>query len=164
MKKMFLLFGTAALLASCGQDQTDKATVVAAAATTSVDAARPAIEAVDAAFMKAFPGGDSATVAGLYCSDAKIFPPNMPTTDPKGMGGISKFFATMKPSGFELKNNEMVAIGDQIMTSGTWIMSVGGKQADNGKFLAIWKQEGGQWKMYRDTWSSDNAPAPAPAK
>jgi ketosteroid isomerase-like protein len=160
MKKMMFLFGTAALLASCGQEKTETAPVVAAATGANVDAARPEIEKVDAAFMKAFPGGDSATIVSLYSSDAKIFPPNMPTTDAKGMGGISKFFATMKPSGFEIKNSEMVALGGHIMTTGTWTMSIGGKQADNGKFIAIWKQEGGQWKMYRDTWSSDNAPVP----
>jgi ketosteroid isomerase-like protein len=159
MKKIFFLFGSAALLASCGQEKTEAAPVVGAVTTANVDAARAEIESVDAAFMKSYPAGDSAAVTALYHSEAQIFPPNMPALDAKGMGGVSKYFAAMKPHSFDVKNSEMVALGDCIMTSGKWTATFGDKnQKDNGKFLVIWKQEGGHWKMYRDMWSSDNGP------
>ena len=161
MKKIFVLFGASVLLASCGADKTGSTPVVAASTSSmaNVDSARAEINAVDAAFMKSYPAGDSAAVVALYHADAKIFPPNMPALDAKGMGGVSKFFATMKPKVFEMQNSEMVPAGDMIMTSGTWKATFGDNDMkDNGKFLVIWKQEGGHWKMYRDMWSSDNAP------
>ena len=30
---------------------------------------------------------------------------------------------------------------------------------DSGKFIVIWKQEGGQWKLHRDIWNSSMPPA-----
>ena len=29
-----------------------------------------------------------------------------------------------------------------------------GKVMDRGKYVVIWKQEGGQWKLHRDIWNS----------
>lgn len=34
---------------------------------------------------------------------------------------------------------------------------------DKGKFIVVWKQENGKWKMHRDVWNSDIMP-PTPAK
>ena len=36
---------------------------------------------------------------------------------------------------------------------------------DKGKFIAIWKQEDGKWKLFREIWNTDNAPpVPVPGK
>lgn len=158
MKKIWGALGATLLLASCGSGKTDGATLVAGAGMSNVEAARAEIQSADAAFMKSYPAGDSAAVAALYHSEARIFPPNMPAVDGKGMGGVSKMFATMEPHVFEVKNTEMVPVGELMMTSGTWKATFGKDQKDNGKFMVLWKQEGGHWKMYRDMWSSDNGP------
>ena len=34
-----------------------------------------------------------------------------------------------------------------------------GQMIDAGKYVVIWKQEGGQWKLHRDIWNSSR-PAP----
>ena len=34
---------------------------------------------------------------------------------------------------------------------------------DNGKFIAIWKQEDGKWKLFREIWNTNNAP-PVPVQ
>ena len=31
---------------------------------------------------------------------------------------------------------------------------------DKGKFIVIWKNDNGKWKMYRDVWNSDMPPPP----
>ena len=33
---------------------------------------------------------------------------------------------------------------------------------DKGKFIVVWKQENGKWKMHRDVWNSDMPPPPPP--
>jgi ketosteroid isomerase-like protein len=34
----------------------------------------------------------------------------------------------------------------------------GGAVMDSGKFIVIWKQEGGRWKLHQDIWNSSLAP------
>jgi len=38
-----------------------------------------------------------------------------------------------------------------------------GGSFDKGKFIAIWKQEDGRWKLFREIWNSDN-PVTEPTK
>ena len=43
-------------------------------------------------------------------------------------------------------------------------MFVGDKvSAEKGKFIVVWKEENGKWKMHRDIWNSDAPPPPPPA-
>jgi ketosteroid isomerase-like protein len=39
------------------------------------------------------------------------------------------------------------------------IQGEGGQVTDTGKYVVIWKQEAGQWKLHRDIWNSSR-PAP----
>jgi ketosteroid isomerase-like protein len=38
-----------------------------------------------------------------------------------------------------------------------------GNKLEKGKFIVLWKQEKGIWKMYRDIWNSDASPLPTPS-
>lgn len=38
-----------------------------------------------------------------------------------------------------------------------------GQAIDKGKYIVIWKEENGKWKMHRDIWNTD-MPAPPPSE
>jgi ketosteroid isomerase-like protein len=45
--------------------------------------------------------------------------------------------------------------GDTAIEIGKYTDSGGaGNVIDRGKYVVIWKQEGGQWKLHRDIWNS----------
>jgi ketosteroid isomerase-like protein len=29
-----------------------------------------------------------------------------------------------------------------------------GKTADRGKYIVVWKRDGGQWRLHRDSWNT----------
>ena len=45
--------------------------------------------------------------------------------------------------------------GDTAIEIGKYTLSwEGGNVLDRGKYVVIWKQESGQWKLHRDIWNS----------
>jgi ketosteroid isomerase-like protein len=59
-----------------------------------------------------------------------------------------------------LKTIELEAHGDTANEIGAYTLRAGdGGVLDQGKYVVIWKREGGQWKLHRDIWNS-SLPAP----
>jgi len=49
--------------------------------------------------------------------------------------------------------------GDQIIEIGRYTLyGANDAQMDAGKYIVIWKQENGDWKLHRDIWNT-NTPA-----
>jgi ketosteroid isomerase-like protein len=47
-----------------------------------------------------------------------------------------------------------------VVEEGTYNFPDGkGGSFDKGKFIALWKQEGGKWKLYREIWNTDMPPS-----
>ena len=123
--------------------------------------ARPGIDAASRKFEAAFAKGDSAGIAALYTATAMIFPPNAPAVT--GTQGIAAFWkAGMTPNGPALKltTSEVATHGDMAHETGTYTITASdGKVVEKGKYVVIWKNEGGQWKLHRDIWNSDSPAA-----
>jgi ketosteroid isomerase-like protein len=50
--------------------------------------------------------------------------------------------------------------GDLLAEEGTAsLYDQKGTELDHAKYLVVWKKEDGQWKLFRDMWNSDRAPA-----
>jgi ketosteroid isomerase-like protein len=108
--------------------------------------------------------GDSAAVAAVYHPDAEIFPPNMEKMRRDAMASAMAGFGKMGITSFSLDTKEIFE-GDESFTEvGTYEMGDGKKTVDKGKYMVVWKKDGDKWKLYRDIWNSDNAPAPASKK
>lgn len=115
-------------------------------------------------FAEAATKGDSAAVANFYHADAEVYPPNMPSMHRDGMGAAMAGLDKMGIKSFTLENKEIFE-GDETFTeTGTYQMGDGKKTVDKGKYIVVWKKDGDKWKLYRDIWNSDNAPAPASKK
>lgn len=166
-KSSFILFAMAAVALAC-QTQ-DTATEQGSDTTPAVDAAaaREAIMANDEAFAQAFTDGDTAALSAQYAPEAVILPPNGARIE--GATAIQEAWGTMieeagRPS-LDLTTNDVqvAAAGDYAYGHGSYTMSGatpdGEEWSDQGKYLAVWKNIDGEWKMVVDTWNSDNPPA-----
>lgn len=122
---------------------------------TAVDP-RSAIEAANRRFMEAFGRGDAAAVSRLYTSSAQLLPAHSDFV--AGIGAIQSFWQGAMDMGLEeavLETIELEAHGDTAHEMGRYTLKVaGGEVADAGKYLVIWKQEGGTWKLHRDIWTT----------
>ena len=120
-----------------------------------------AIEAADQLFVRTFNQGDAAGVASLYTKDARFMPPNADFIS--GREAIQAVFQAFMDSGVkavELECLEVEGYGDTASEVGRYtLQSQDGQVLDKGKFLVIWKNVDGQWKLHRDMINT-SVPAP----
>ena len=124
--------------------------------------ARAAIEASSKQFMAAAARGDAAAVAALYTNTAQVLPPGGDIT--RGTAAIQAYFQGGIDAGVKevvLDTVEVETHGDTATEVGTWATKgKDGAALDHGKYVVIWKKEGGRWKMHRDIWNSSQPPKP----
>lgn len=120
-----------------------------------------AIAAPIAQFMAAFSRGDAAGAATVYTDDAQVLPPNSAVVS--GKQAIQTFWQGAMHMGVQavtLETVEVEGFGNTAYEVGTFtLQGAEGQVLDAGKYVVIWKQEGGQWKLHRDIWNSSR-PAP----
>ncbi len=144
---------------SATDDKDDKdESKIAANAAFNKDAVKDSIEAANVIFVQAMLAGDSTRGADNYTSDAKIMGPNMPSISGReGIVGFAGEFSRMGLKDFKLNVVDIWGNEDMVIEEGTYTMNDDkGNSVDKGKYIAIWKQENGKWKIFRDIFNSDN--------
>ena len=123
-------------------------------ATTS--GVRNSIVAANEKFVAAFSRGDAAAIATLYGNDAQVLPPNNDSIS--GKQAIATFWQGVMNMGIKAAKLDTVAVddsGDIACEVGMYtLLSEGGQEIDRGKYVVVWKQEAGEWKLHRDIWNS----------
>jgi uncharacterized protein (TIGR02246 family) len=117
---------------------------------------RVAIEAADLAFAGAFGRGDSAGIAECYTADGQLLPTQ---SDPVvGKEAIQAFWQGVMDMGLKEVHLETVEVedhGDTAIEVGRYTLRAeGGQLADSGKYVVIWKNQEGLWKLHRDIWNT----------
>jgi uncharacterized protein (TIGR02246 family) len=123
--------------------------------TTATDP-RSDIEAGNRQFMEAFRRGDAAGVAKLYTAAGQLLPAHSDFVD--GTAAIQRFWQGAMDMGIKeavLETAEVEGHGETAHEVGRYTLkTAGGQVADTGKYLVIWKQESGAWKLHRDIWTT----------
>jgi uncharacterized protein (TIGR02246 family) len=122
---------------------------------------RIAIKAANEKFMAAFSRVDAAGVAALYTEDGQALPPNGDViTGKQGIQTLWQGVMQLGIKGVSLETVEVESHGNTAIEVGKYALMVErGQVIDTGKYVVIWKQEAGQWKLHRDIWNSSR-PAP----
>ena len=123
---------------------------------TSQTDVRSALAAANEAFMTAFSRGDAGAVATLYTESGQMLPPNSdPVTGKTALQGLFQGLMDMGIKGIKLEAVEAEAYGDTAVEVGRYTLKGEEDQVlDQGKYIVIWKQEAGQWKLHRDIFNS----------
>jgi uncharacterized protein (TIGR02246 family) len=116
-----------------------------------------AIAAADENFMAAFNRGDAAGLADFYTENGQLLPTGSDFVT--GKAAIQAFWQGAMDMGIKktvrLETVEAAGHGDTAIEIGKYTLSgEAGNVMDSGKYVVIWKQEGGQWKLHRDIWNS----------
>jgi uncharacterized protein (TIGR02246 family) len=106
--------------------------------------------------MAAFGRRDAAAVAELYAPGAQVLPPHSDFVT--GAEAIRQFWQGAMDMGIrqaKLETVEVESTDNTAVEVGRFTLFLeGGKQADAGKYLVVWKKQGGTWKLYRDIWNT----------
>lgn len=118
-------------------------------------ASRNEIQTANNEFMAAFEKRDLGAIGRLYTDDALVLPPNADLV--RGTRAIGDFWRGMIEGGVTsvaLDTVEVDEMSDVAVEVGRYRVMAGDALADQGKYLVVWKNQGGQWKLYRDIWNT----------
>jgi ketosteroid isomerase-like protein len=124
---------------------------------------RPSASAADSAavfaaseqYRQAWISGDTAAALGRISQDIRIFISGVP--DVVGEDATRKLFidemATYRVPALELNHQELILSGDHAIDIGTYeevqLPKTGGPIYGRGRFMTIWRREGGEWRIMR---------------
>ena len=121
---------------------------------------RSQIESANKEWMAAFKACDATALANLYTGQGQLLPANSDFV--RGKAAIRSFWQGGIDMGFKdaiLETVEVEAYGDTAIEVGRYRIFVGGGTvADHGKYVVVWKNEGGRWKIHRDIWTTSQPP------
>lgn len=122
---------------------------------------RDIIAAANDKFMATFKAGDAAGMATLYTEDGLVMPPNSDFV--RGHEALQGFWQAIMDMGIKEATMDIIEVDDlgdtAIEVSKYTMQGEGGQVLDEGKYIVVWKQEDGQWKMYRDIFNSSRPAA-----
>lgn len=143
------------IISSCNEQ--DKLEIEKSASAFDIKQGEASILQSNKHFMKSFETGDSVGVSNCYANDAKAMVPNQPSI--KGRQNIAHFISETMAKGISDFDLHTIKIwGDSSILAEEGTYQISGKEKnilDKGKYIVLWKQEAGNWKMYRDIWASD---------
>ena len=127
--------------------------------TADPDTARQEIEARNQMLQTYLQQQNVDSVLTIYSSDAVILPQGAPMV--RGQQDIRTSLQGMFDMGFsgvEFETIEVEVAGDYAFEVGTYVArGPGGAEMDHGKYLSVWKNEDGEWKLHRDIYNTDMA-------
>jgi uncharacterized protein (TIGR02246 family) len=119
---------------------------------------RAAIEEVNTQFAAAFNRGDTAAVASFYTEDGSLLPPGEAIVS--GRSNIEAYWKAGVGAGLsnlQLRAAEVESQGEMAYEVGEFSFDMptsdGGKATEKGKYLVVWKNIDGSWKLHRDIWN-----------
>lgn len=140
----------AIVLTACSR-RSEQALIFSSAATQQWEAARA--------------NSDAEAIAKLYTEDAQVMPPNAPLVE--GRSAIRAYYrnafeSATAPAKYD--EREVIVFGDMTYRQGIYELAMPDGRTEYGKFMQLWKNVDGDWKLHRQMWSSsEEAPPPATA-
>lgn len=127
---------------------------------TTATSIRDEIRRANDTFEASFARGDSAAIASLYTDSGVVLPTGMEPI--QGTAGIQAFWQGAMEMGIKqvkLKTREVEELEDTAIELGNYtLFGNTGQLIDQGKYMVVWKEQGGQWKLHQDIWNT-NIPA-----
>jgi uncharacterized protein (TIGR02246 family) len=107
-------------------------------------------------FEQNFANGDAKGMASLYTGDGVLLPPGAGVQ--KGPNAIQNFWQMVMDMGIKtarLETKEVEEGGDTAIEMGEYELGgADGQALDQGKYIVIWKEQMGNWKLHKDIWNT----------
>lgn len=120
---------------------------------------RTAIDQANGNLAGALGRGDAAGMAACYTTEGELLPPGSDRV--AGHDGIEAFWSAVMDMGIASARLETVELedrGDTAIEVGRYALGTAdGEVADEGKYLVVWKNENGGWKLHRDIWNTSRS-------
>lgn len=119
-------------------------------------AARALIEQKNAQFTAAHIAGDVAAIDAMFTRDAKSFPPGAEAVvGPEALHTLTVDYLKSGITAFTEKTTDLYGTADLLIDQGEYSVTYGPENTvERGKYLNVWKQEDGEWKIHANIWNT----------
>ncbi len=148
------------LVAGCGgKGPASRPVDQAVAASFDLAVMRTVIEGKNDRFRQAHVAGDRATIDGMFAQDAKVLPPDAdPVIGRAAIDALTAEYIDYGISKFRKETTDFHGNEDLLIDQGNYVLVYGKEHVrEVGKYLDVWKKEGGDWKIQTNIWNT-NAP------
>ncbi len=121
-----------------------------------LEAARTLIAQHNKQFTDAHVAGDVATIDALFLPDARSYPPGAPAAI--GIEAIHALTVDFLKAGITEFREETTAFygnAEQIVDEGIYVLAYGEGVTERGKYINVWKQVNGNWRIQANIWNTD---------
>jgi uncharacterized protein (TIGR02246 family) len=122
---------------------------------------RREIESANAQFMSAFKRSDATAIGNLYTTGARLLPANSDFV--RGTAAIRAFWQNVMNMGLRSASLETIEVeshGDTAIEVGRYrLLAAGDALIDHGKYIVVWKNDNGTWKLHLDIWTTSQPAA-----
>ena len=119
---------------------------------------KDAIKAANKVLIRHLAAGNARAIAACYSKKALLMPAGLPAM--KGAKNIAGYWAGAIDMGIKsakLKTREVDELGTTAIECGAFALKgAGGTLLGSGKYVVVWKKEGGAWKLHRDIFNADS--------
>jgi ketosteroid isomerase-like protein len=154
MKRLLFTVLPILTLTACGGKKENKET----AAPFDLAPIKARIDEMNKTYLRQFTSSDTALYNDKYCADAAVFAPEAPPV--RGRDSIRAYYynnGQNEEITIVIKADTLYGSPQLVAEEGTYDFPDGkGGSFDKGKFIALWKEEGGKWKLFRETWNTNN--------
>lgn len=146
--KVFNLTASFLFIVGCQQQQTSDTKPVSV--TFDMQKAKSFIDSINTKFTEQIRNGDSVALASHYATDAELLLSN---SEPiKGKGILSVWGSAIR-SGLKdmtFTTTDLTGCNDFLIETGYFEIKENDNKVNKGKYVVVWKQQNGEWKLYRD--------------
>lgn len=148
-------------VAACGRHENASVQNKATAGPTAFDleAARSIIAQKNAAFTAAHVAGDVAAIDAMFTRDATSLPPGAePAHGPAALHALTVDYLKSGVTAFTERTTSLYGDADLLIDQGEYVVTYGPDHTvERGKYLNVWKKEGGTWKIHANIWNASPA-------
>ena len=160
-----LLFGSIFINVSCNNSGTTNTTdkesgdKVRAEKSIDLDKARTAIDEDNRKFMDEFKRGDSVALAAHYAADGMVLAPNTEASRKDALAALWGSFIRSGIKELKLTTTDIAGNDEMLAETGMYeLYADNNKTIDKGKYVVVWKNENGSWKLFRDIFNTSQPP------
>lgn len=153
----FYFFSSCFILVLCSCNPKDRLEIEKSASAFDIKQGEASIHQSNENIMNAFKAGDSAGVANSFAVDGKMMGAHAPAV--VGRDAIRHYISSTMNRGmknFEINTIKIWGDSSLLAEEGSYNFSDSTeKPIDHGKYIVLWIPESGNWKMFRDIWTTD---------
>lgn len=125
-------------------------------AAVDVRAACAVVARQNAEFTAAHVAGDVATIDAMFTRDAKAFPPGAePVSGVPALHAFTVEYLRSGVSAFSERSTDCYGNGHLLVDLGEYVVTYGpDNTVERGKYLNVWMQEEGAWKIHANIWNT----------